>query len=306
MKSINKKNIRAVCFGEILFDVFGSEKKVGGVPLNTAIRMSSLGFSSTVISAVGDDEDGKIIKNFASENGVDTSAIITTPNYDTGLVLVHVDERGSAKYDIKFPSAWDFIEPNETVLKAVSESDVFFFGSLACRNDVSKNTLYNLLQKNEKIYKVFDVNLRPPHSKMEVIEDLMDISDFIKFNDEEILEVSSKLGFNSQDLDENILFISEKTSTESVCVTRGKHGAIMLWKGEFYRCDGFKVNVVDTVGAGDSFLAALFASLLADKTPLESLEFASAIGGIVASNEGANPKISDEDVKKLLSQRKKA
>jgi len=303
---LSNKTIKVVCFGEILFDVFGNEKKVGGAPLNLALRMNSLGFPTAMISAVGKDEDGEILKNYISENGVDNSSIITTPNYDTGLVLVHVDERGSAKYDIKFPSAWDFIESNENIRKIVSEASVFFFGSLACRNEVSKNTLYDLLQLNKNIYKVFDVNLRPPYSKMDVIENLMNISDFIKFNDEEIIEISSKLGLNSKNLEENILFISEKTSTKSICVTRGKHGAIMLWKGEFYYSDGFTVNVVDTVGAGDSFLAALLASLSVNKTPLEALDFASAIGGIVASNEGANPKISDEDVKKLLSQRKKA
>jgi len=303
---LNNKNIKSVCFGEILFDVFGNEKKVGGAPLNLALRMNSLGFPTAMISAVGKDKDGEHLKKYISDNGVDSSSVITTQDYDTGLVLVHVDDRGSAKYDIKFPSAWDFIESNENIHKIVSDASVFFFGSLACRNNVSKNTLYDLLQINKNIYKVFDVNLRPPHSRMEVVQDLMNISDFIKFNDEEILEISSELGFSSQDLEENILFISKKTSTKSVCVTRGKHGAIMLWKGEFYRSNGFKVNVVDTVGAGDSFLAALLAYLLADKTPLDALNFASAIGGIVASNEGANPKISDEDVKKIFSQSQKA
>jgi len=303
---LNNKNIKAVCFGEILFDVFGSEKKVGGAPLNLALRLSSFGFSTSMISAVGNDKDGEFLKNYMVENGVNNSSIITTPEYDTGLVLVHVDDRGSAKYDIKFPSAWDFIVANDNITNVVSEANVFFFGSLACRNDVSKNTLYDLLTINKNIYKVFDVNLRPPHSKIQVIQDFMNTSDFIKFNDEEILEISSELGFKSQDLEENIKFISEKTSTKSICVTRGKHGAIMLWKGEFYYSDGFKVNVVDTVGAGDSFLAALLAWLLTDKTPQESLDFASAIGAIVASNEGANPKILDEDVRKLLSQRQKA
>jgi len=302
----DKNNIKAVCFGEILFDVFGSEKKIGGAPLNLALRMSSLGFSTAIISAVGNDEDGEVLKNYASENGVNSTTIVTTPNYDTGVVLVHIDDRGSAKYDIKFPSAWDFIESNETITKTVSEANVFFFGSLVCRNDISKNTLYSLLSLNKKAYKVFDVNLRPPHYNMQVIQDLMDVSDFIKFNDEEILEISSKLGFNSQSLEDNINFISEKTSTKSICVTRGKHGSVMLWKGDFYYSDGFKVNVVDTVGAGDSFLAALLSGLLSEKTPQESLDLASAIGAIVATHKGANPKISDEEIENLLSLRKKA
>ncbi|WP_333851815.1 carbohydrate kinase family protein [Epilithonimonas sp.] len=295
---LNKK-INAVSYGEVLFDVFGEEKKIGGAPLNLALRTASFGFPVAMISAVGDDEDGKIICDYIKENQLNNNAIITTPDYGTGVVQVRLNERGSATYEIKFPSAWDYIETNETTEDIVKNADVFFYGSLVCRNDISKNTLFSLLDSNPKMFKVFDVNLRKPHYNIEVLQQLMNKADFIKFNDEEILEIASVLGFQSDNLEENIQFISEKTNTKSICVTLGKHGSLLLWNGKIYQHGGYPVKVADTVGAGDSFLASLIAKLLSNKNPEDAMSFASAVGAIVASKAGANPDISESEIAQL-------
>ena len=147
------KNINAVSFGEVLFDVFGTEKKIGGAPLNLALRMASFGFPVAMISAVGDDEDGKVIYGYSKANHVDISGIMTNPDYETGTVQVTLNERGSATYEIKFPSAWDFIEANEITSSIVENADVFFYGSLIGRNEVSQKTLFNLLKSNLKMFK---------------------------------------------------------------------------------------------------------------------------------------------------------
>lgn len=298
-KNTNKK---AVSFGEILFDVFGEEKKVGGAPLNLALRMNSFGFPVTVISAVGNDENGEILKNYIHYNGVSTEAIITTPEYETGVVQVHLNDRGSATYEIKFPAAWDFIRANDHILKVVQEAGVFFFGSLSCRNDVSRNTLFSLLKSNPEIYKVLDINLRAPHYTMETLTELMDVADFIKLNDEEILLIAAELGFHSESLEENIRFIAEKTKTASICVTRGKHGSILFWENRFYHHGGYEVQVADTVGAGDSYLAALTSKLLSNNNPEEALYFASAVGAMVAASFGANPEIKLSDIQDFVKQ----
>ncbi|WP_042720616.1 carbohydrate kinase [Flavobacterium sp. B17] len=298
---LNKK-INVVSFGEVLFDVFGEEKKIGGAPLNLALRTASFGFPVAMISAVGNDEDGLVICDYIKENQLDTSGIITTQNYDTGVVQVTLNDRGSATYEIKFPSAWDFIETNEDTQNIVKNADVFFYGSLVCRNDASKNTLFSLLDSNPEMFKVFDVNLRKPFYNIELLEQLMNKADFIKFNDEEILEIAAELSFKSENLEENIRFISEKTNTGSVCVTLGKHGSILLWNNKFYRHGGYPVKVADTVGAGDSFLASLIAKLLSDQNPDEALNFASAIGALVASYSGANPKIENYEIETFLQQ----
>ncbi|MBM7420256.1 MULTISPECIES: carbohydrate kinase family protein [Chryseobacterium] len=293
-------NLKIVSFGEILFDVFGTEKKVGGAPLNLALRTRSFGFPTTMISAIGNDMNGQELKKYIAENDVNIDTLITNPDHETGVVQVYLNERGSATYDIKFPSAWDFIEITMDIRKSVWQADIFFFGSLICRNAVSKNTLFELLESNPEMYKVFDVNLRAPHYNIDLLKPLMNVSDFIKFNDEEILEIASELGFQSDNLEENIRFIAQNTVTKSICVTRGKHGSILLWDDVFYYHGGFVVEVVDTVGAGDSFLAALIAKLMSDKAPQNALDFASAVGAIVASRSGANPEITTAEIDNYL------
>lgn len=290
---LNNK-INAVSFGEVLFDVFGNEKKIGGAPLNLALRIASFGFPVSMISAVGNDEDGRVICDFVAQHHLDTRGIICTSEYDTGVVQVTLNDRGSATYEIKYPAAWDFIEANENTRNIVKNANVFFYGSLACRNEVSQQTLFSLLNANPEMFKVFDVNLRKPFYNIELLKKLMSKADFIKFNDEEILEVSAELGGQSDDLEENMFFIAEKTNTPSVCVTLGKHGSLLLWNGTIYRHGGYAITVADTVGAGDSFLASLISKLLSDKDPHEALDLASAVGALVASHSGANPKLEKE------------
>jgi len=298
----SNKKIKVISFGEVLFDVFGEEKKIGGAPLNLALRMASFGFPVSMISAVGDDVDGQGICNYVKGNQLDISGISVTQNYETGIVQVSLNERGSATYEIRFPSAWDFIETDERTRKTVENADVFFYGSLACRNEVSKKTLFSLLDSNVAMFKVFDVNLRKPFYNIQIIEQLMSKADFIKFNDEEILEIVGALGFESEDIKENINFIAKKTNTKAVCVTLGKHGSILYWNNEFYSHGGYQVKVADTVGAGDSFLASLIVKLLSDENPDDALDFASAVGALVASYSGANPPITPSQIAGFMKQ----
>ena len=299
----HNKDLKFVSYGEVLFDVFKNAKKIGGAPLNLALRIKSFGFPVSMISAVGNDEDGNTLIDYIKDHGIDSSGIIVKNDYDTGVVTVALSESGSATYTIEHPSAWDKIETNNTLKNIVSSSNVFLYGSLACRDEVSRTTLYSLLENN-KCYKVFDVNLRAPHYKIDVLKNLMNHADFIKFNDEELLEISAELGSVSKSIEENIHFISQYTNTDSICVTKGKHGAVLLWKGALYHNAGFLITVVDTVGAGDSFLASLIAQLLSNGNPQKAIDFASAVGSIVAGHEGANPEIKEEDIYYFLNPQK--
>lgn len=296
----DNKNLNFVSFGEVLFDVFKNDKKIGGAPLNLALRISSFGFPVSMISAVGNDNDGKTILAYIEEKGLNTQGINTLDAFKTGLVDVQINNRGSATYDIEHPSAWDKIERNKAIDGIVQKADVFLFGSLVCRDEISKKTLFGLLE-NKQMYKVFDVNLRKPHYKMETLQDLMVHADFIKFNDEELIEVSQSLGSTFSSIEDNMMFISQLTNTKSICVTKGKHGSVLLWKENLYYNAGFFIKVVDTVGAGDSFLAALISKLLSDDNPQEAIDFASAIGAMVASCEGANPVILTKDIENFLN-----
>lgn len=294
----NNNNFNAVCFGEVLWDVFPSHKKIGGAPLNVALRMNSLGVNTTIISRIGKDEDGDNMISFLKDQNISSDSIQVGEEYKTGVVKVMINEKGNASYDISYPSAWDKITLTKEMIEKVSESDAFVFGSLICRDEVSRSTLYTLLDKAK--YKVLDANLRAPYYTMEVLNELMFKADFIKLNDEELFEISQQLESPYNSFEQNIKFIAEKTNTKQVCVTKGAFGAVLYYNDKFYYNSGYFIKVVDTVGAGDSFLATLIVRLLKGKSPQKSLNYACAIGALVAGHEGANPKISTKEIKKFM------
>ncbi len=295
----NNKSLKAVAYGEVLWDVFTNEKKIGGAPLNVALRMKTFGCDVAMISCVGKDKDGESIIKHVKDLGLETNTIRQSEEFPTGLVNVTLNESGSATYEIKYPSAWDKIVVNDLAKDLVANADVLIYGSLVCRDEVSRKSLEELLQAN--VYKVFDVNLRKPHYTYEILEKLMQSADFIKFNDDEIIEIASALESTFTGLKENIHFIAEKTKTTAICVTRGKDGALLFWKGQLYENEGYPIKVADTVGAGDSFLAALIASVLTDKEPQTSIDFACVVGALVAEAPGANPEISIERIQSMIA-----
>lgn len=129
----------------------------------------------------------------------------------------------------------------------------------------------------------------------------MEKADFIKFNDDELYEVCKSLGSKYHSLEQNIHFISQKTNSNYICVTKGAHGAVLWYEGAFYYNSGYQVKEVDTVGAGDSFLASLISQLLNKVNPQEAIDFACAVGALVAQNKGANPKISGKQIEKFMN-----
>ena len=293
-----KKKLSAVCFGEVLWDVFPSHKKIGGAPLNVALRMKALGIESTIISRVGLDEDGNEILSFINNQNVNSDSIQVGEDYKTGVVNVMINEKGNASYDIMYPSSWDKITLTQEMIDKVSKSDVFIYGSLICRDEVSRSTLYALLDKAK--YKVMDANLRAPYYTTEVLIELMSKADFIKLNDEELKKISKELSSPYNSFEQNMKFIAEKTNTKQICVTKGEFGAVLYHNDKFYYNSGYFIKVVDTVGAGDSFLATLIVRLLKGKSPQKSLNYACAVGALVAGQEGANPKFSNTEIKKYM------
>ncbi|MFV5693993.1 carbohydrate kinase family protein [Flavobacterium sp. LB3P122] len=293
-----KYTLSIVTFGEVLWDVFPSHKKIGGAPLNVALRMNSLGVNSTIISRVGNDEDGDEIISFINNMDVSSDFIQVGEEYKTGVVNVMINEKGNASYDIHYPSSWDKITRTNEMNEKVSESDAFVFGSLICRDEVSRSTLYDLLD-NAK-YKILDANLRAPYYTTEVLKELMSKADFIKLNDEELWEISQILGSPYNSFEQNIKFIAEKTNTKQICVTKGAFGAVLYFNEKFYYNSGYFIKVVDTVGAGDSFLAFLIVRLLRGKSPQKALNYACAVGALVAGHEGANPEISEKEIIKYM------
>lgn len=290
---------KIVCFGEVLWDVFSTHKKIGGAPLNVASRISSFGHNVAMISAIGEDEFGEGIMKYLNDNKINTENIQIKKEFQTGKVNVMLNEKGSASYDIKYPRAWDKIRFTESARNLVVNSEAFVFGSLVARDETSRNTLYQFIELAK--YNIFDLNLREPYYTPEILFYVMDRADFIKFNDDELYEVSKMLGSKFNSLEQNLKFISEKTKTKHICVTKGSHGAVLLYDEKLYYNSGFLIQVIDTVGAGDSFLASLISQLINKVYPQKAIDFACAVGALVAQSEGANPKISKKEIEAFIN-----
>ena len=292
--------VRISCFGEILWDVFPTYRRIGGAPLNVALRLHRLGAEVSMISRLGRDPNGSEILGFLKEQGLREDLVQLDESLPTGTVEVHLDERRTATYTIREPVAWDAIETSAEIRDAVSGSDALIFGSLACRNKESEDTLLSLIDL--AAFKIFDLNLRPPHYDLEKIVSLMHKADLIKMNDEEIEEVCAHLGLRGKSTTERIRALSRVLSPKTtLCVTKGAEGAELLHENLLYMNAGYPVDVADTVGAGDSFLATLSFMLLGGSDPQEALDTACAMGSLVASKEGANPIVSQEEIDNMLN-----
>ncbi len=288
-----------ICFGEVLWDVLPAGRKLGGAPLNVSLRAQSFGNRAAMISSIGRDKNGEELAEIMKAHGGSLVHIQETGKYATSEVLVALDEHGTASYEIKMPCAWDNISLLDRDMLAVKASDAFIYGSLVARNKTSRDTLLALL--DHAPYKVFDVNLRPPHYTMERILSLMEAADFVKFNDDELYEICAYLEFMDRELEACIRFLAEQTGTEQICVTLGKDGAILLYNNVFYYNRGYTVKVADTVGAGDSFLASIISQLLIGNDPQEAIDFACAVGSLVASKNGANPELTPLEISKMMA-----
>ena len=277
---------------------FSQRKKIGGAPLNVACRLNSLGSEVHLISRVGKDFNGQQILKYLKDHGLSLDTIQIDEENPTGIVNVYLDDSNTASYTIEKPAAWDHISLDDTMLDKVKSSDALIFGSLVCREQISKNTLFSLL--DIATFKVFDANLRPPNYSLELILELIKKSDFIKFNDEELREICDYVHINSAELEQQILEVSEFSGCKNICVTLGKDGAILLSEGQIYKNSGYVVKVKDTVGAGDSFLATLIHQLLMQKAPQDALDYSCAMGSLVASKTGANEPIEVEEIQEVL------
>jgi len=293
------KKIKAVCFGEILYDVFPTKERIGGAPLNVASRLSSMGIETEMISKVGVDEKGDELLSYLNSRYIETGNILKDEKHSTGIVNVSLSANGSATYKIEYPSAWDKIELKDGMSESVLNADVFIFGSLVCRDEISRNTLFELIEKAH--FRVLDFNLRPPHYSKELLMSLIRYAEFIKFNDDELFEIAALLGSKYNSLEQNLHFIAEKSNATSICVTKGRHGAVFLHDKKLYYNSGYQIKVKDTVGAGDSFLATLIAKLLQGEEPQQSLDQACAMGALVAGQEGANPVITGEMLQSFIN-----
>ena len=283
-------NDLVVGMGEALWDVLPEGKKIGGAPANFAYHVSQFGLPSCVVSAVGDDDLGReIIENFTAKG---LKQLIADVPYPTGTVQVEIDQSGVPQYEIKENVAWDNIPYTERLESLAERTTAVCFGSLAQRNVVSRNTINRFLDvvsRNEENLIVFDVNLRQGFYNKEILCNSMKRCNILKINDEELVTVSRMFGYPGIDLQDKCWILLGKYNLKMLILTCGINGSYVFTPGNVSFQATPKVEVADTVGAGDSFTAAFISSVLKGKSVLEAHSLAVRTSAFVCTEKGAMP-----------------
>lgn len=284
-----------VGMGEALWDVLPEGKKIGGAPANFAYHVSQFGLPSCVVSAVGDDALGKeIIENFTSKG---LNHLIETVPYPTGTVQVEIDQAGIPQYEIKENVAWDNIPYTPQLESLARNTRAVCFGSLAQRNVVSRNTINSFLDampQTDDTLVVFDVNLRQGFYNKEILCNSMKRCNILKINDEELVAVSRMFGYPGIDLQDKCWILLGKYNLKMLILTCGINGSYVFTPGNVSFQPTPKVEVADTVGAGDSFTAAFIASILRGKSVAEAHSLAVRTSAYVCTKKGAMPILPEE------------
>ena len=279
-----------VGLGEALWDVLPEGKKIGGAPANFAYHVSQFGLDSLVVSAIGSDLLGEeIVENFNSKK---LHYHLPKVEYPTGTVQVEIDQVGVPIYNIKENVAWDNI-PFSTELEEIARNTrAVCFGSLAQRSVVSRNTILNFLDampKSDDVLKVFDINLRQNFYTKETICESLRRCNILKINDEELVTVSRLKGYPGIDLQDKCWILLGKYNLKMLILTCGVNGSYVFTPGNVSFQPTPKVEVADTVGAGDSFTAAFIAGIVKGLTVEEAHKRAVEVSAFVCTQNGAMP-----------------
>lgn len=284
-----------VGIGEALWDVLPEGKKIGGAPANFAYHVSQFGLPGIAVSAVGHDRLGEELTGKFAERGLRTD--MPEVDYPTGTVLVEVDEMGVPSYDIKQNVAWDNIPYTPELEKLAKRTRAVSFGSLAQRNVVSRETIHKFLDAmpdDKDTLKIFDINLRQGFYTPELIEKSMEKCNVLKINDEELVLVSRLFGYPGIDLKDKCWILLGKYNLKMLILTCGVNGSYVFTPGHISFVETPKVEVADTVGAGDSFTAAFTAGLLNGLPVEEAHRQAVAVSAYVCTQHGAMPLLPDD------------
>ncbi|MGL1890284.1 MAG: carbohydrate kinase [Spirochaetaceae bacterium] len=279
---------KIVGLGEILWDLFPDGAILGGAPTNFAYHVNSLGLEAFIVSSIGKDARGAEAKQIFADKKI--KYIVNEVNQPTGTVMVELDSDGKATYDFTKDSAWDFMELTLEAEKLAKECSCVCFGSLFQRSDISRRSMYRFLGLTQKeCIRIFDINIRGDYYSKKVIADSLKYATVLKLNDEEFPLLQEMFGLPKND-DEALKTLKEMYSLDLIILTMGGDGS------RLYRStseDSFvipdKTNIVDTVGAGDSFTAAVAVGLIKGDD-LDSINrHANKVAGFVCTQKGGTP-----------------
>ncbi|MFT4071683.1 MAG: carbohydrate kinase [Dysgonamonadaceae bacterium] len=281
-----------VGLGEILWDVFPERKVLGGAPANFAYHVSQFGFNGYALSAIGNDLLGKEILSTLESKQL--NYLVEMTDFPTGTVQVTLSGDGIPQYEICENVAWDNIPFTNRTENLAKNTAAVCFGSLAQRNEVSRNTILRFLETvPEDCLKIFDINLRQHFYTKEVIEGSLKIANVLKINDEEVCVVSELFGLGELNEQEICIHLLKEYNLSVVILTKGVGGSIVFTPKETSYLPTPKVHVADTVGAGDSFTAAFVAAYLHGDRISDAHQLAVEVSAYVCQQHGAMPVLAD-------------
>ncbi len=281
---------RVVGLGEVLWDYLPGRTCLGGAPANFAYITTLMGDQGIVASRVGEDSLGIEALRRMEELGLDIDHVQTDRQLPTGTVKVEVDGKGTARYKISQPVAWDALQWTADWQHLAERADAVCFGSLAQRSDESRATIRHFLKATSAhSVRIFDVNLRQSYYSQEVLAESMRLADIVKLNDEELPKIMSLSNAPHKDDLSSAQWLTRTYDLQLVCITRGGRGSLLVRDGDSSEHPGFRVHVADTVGSGDAFTAGLVHEYLHGASLGLMNEVANLVGAWVASEVGAMP-----------------
>lgn len=282
---------RVLVLGEVLWDVFpDSTRRLGGAPLNFAAHIQRMGDLPSLISAVGEDDLGKRALQMIQSLGLSRNLLQTTNRFPTGTAQVHVEPSGQTTFSIQRPAAYDAVDLSEEQIQRIHawSPEWFYFGTLFPAAPEGHATLLRLLCAVPEAIRFCDLNLRPGFDSSELIAEMLKAAQVIKLNQEEMRAVGRLCGLPSE-TEEFCKAGSQRFSWKAVCVTLAARGCAIFARGEYVEADGCRIDIADTVGAGDAFAAAFLHGLTRQWDLAEIARFSNRVGALVASRPGAIP-----------------
>ena len=279
-------SFNVVTYGEVLWDILPTGAVPGGAPMNVAYHLHKTGQHPALITRIGSDDLGNSLKDYFSNLGVCTDYFQQDELLETGKVFAHLLPNNEVTYDIVSPSAWDFIVEEDRLVELVRLSSYFIYGSLASRSKVSAQTMFKLLAIAP--IKVLDLNLRKPHFERPLLEQLLQKADILKLNEAELDFVTSWFA-EYYSIEERVQIIRKQYGIQHIVVTLGSKGAYMWMNNQSWWHEGYVVEVEDTIGSGDAFLAGMISQMIAQETPDNILDYACKLGAFIATQKGACP-----------------
>jgi fructokinase len=283
---------KILSIGEILWDLFPDGEKLGGAPANFACHAAIQDNNVCMLSAVGRDAQGDEARRILDAYAIDCSLIQSIQSAPTGMVSVQVDAAGRPEFAIHDNSAWDQIAWSQELESCIDQFDAIYFGTLAQRSIVTRETIRKTAEraKQKGVLRVFDVNLRSPFFNDTIIRESIEWSSILKLSDEELERVAVACNIPAQSNDESKLkHLLNQFELDLVAMTCGPDGAILVSKHEMIDEPGIPTTVVDTVGAGDSFTAALVTGWLRGDSLASIARYACETASATCSHRGAVP-----------------